>query len=804
MTQATTAMQSEEPVQPEEVRAGRATELYEAGFTNIVSVIPPGATISPNSRVDPSQRGKCPGIKSGDGDWYGYDFTKKGVRPEHIDSSGANLGVMGDRFPALDIDSENEQITNVVVARAFEELGDGLLRYSRGHRRLIMYRTDSPFRKMALEIWYKDEKHVIEFLGEKRQYLVAGTHPSGNEYRWEGKAPWDIDPDDLPEITEEGARAFLTRLRDDFRVKGIEADFQGAKAKINEPAPPQEELQAPNLEQLEAVVTDIPNDESFADREDYIAFGHAVKAAGGDEALYIFQEWCDRWEDGVNDPETVGADWGRMHPPFRIGYDYLLRLAGPQREKWRTEAAGRCFTLDRPRLDLDPSTAPTDSTLRSIFELISQLGSWEQVPRALRVIHATMADLGYGDRIIAEAAVVEQLKKRVGIRDAHRILRAFAPRPDRSPFLPTADGRTTIRPLVAEDLSIDVRFLVDDLIPDAAVGALISGYSMGKTWLAVDLALSIAFGRRWLEKPAHTGPVIFLIAEGHRAFPMRIYGWLVEHEYLKDGATVEEMFELLEGRVVINRYPTRFDDPEFEEALTATIEDTGAQLVVVDTLGKTLGPNQPENDNDIANEITGMLSGIAAITRCGVLITHHVGVANSDRARGASGWEQGLDYAYVIKGSRSDFDSGKPVTLRCTKMRDAPKTKPIPYRLKKLPGLEIRGSLHEEPVMVKSGVIERAHGMGSLASLATRVFEYVQRHPGSSQAAICDDVYGGSTAIRSAIQDLRESGAIRNLGSGQRHEWSVVEGVRVDPSGEIVRLNEVFEIGDPSETQDDD
>jgi hypothetical protein len=65
-------------------------------------------------------------------------------------------------------------------------------------------------------------------------------------------------------------------------------------------------------------------------------------------------------------------------------------------------------------------------------------------------------------------------------------------------------------------------------------------------------------------------------------------------------------------------------------------------------------------------------------------------------------------------------------------------------------------------------------------------------------------VVGGSTAIRSAIQDLRESGAIRNLGSGRRHEWSVVEGVRVDPSGEIVRLNEVFKIKEPSETQDDD
>src|SRR5690606_39829892 len=56
--------------------------------------------------------------------------------------------------------------------------------------------------------------------------------------------------------------------------------------------------------------------------------GHAVKAAGGSEALYIFQEWAGRWDEGVNDPAIVEGDWERMQPPFRIGWEWLRRKVG--------------------------------------------------------------------------------------------------------------------------------------------------------------------------------------------------------------------------------------------------------------------------------------------------------------------------------------------------------------------------------------------------------------------------------------------------------------------------------------------
>ena len=70
-----------------------ATLLHAAGFTDLVSVIPPGAKLSPRSKIKPEQLGKVPGKLTG-GAWSGYKFTKETVKPEDIDKWGANVNSM--------------------------------------------------------------------------------------------------------------------------------------------------------------------------------------------------------------------------------------------------------------------------------------------------------------------------------------------------------------------------------------------------------------------------------------------------------------------------------------------------------------------------------------------------------------------------------------------------------------------------------------------------------------------------------------------------------------------------------------
>lgn len=226
--------------------AGITTRLFDAGYTDLVSVMPPDAEISPNSRIDPSQRGKVPG-KLGSRGWYGYKWDVDVGRDmaEAIDASGANVGIRGRNFPALDIDVENKALADLVTRLATVELGKAPERFSRPPRRLLMYRTDEPFKKRAAVISYKGESHTVELLGDGQQYLIHGIHPSGARYRWEG---FKNDLEDLTPITERDVDRFFEALAERLAPKGIEVEViqPGRKAGGPDPVPDKIEAGARN------------------------------------------------------------------------------------------------------------------------------------------------------------------------------------------------------------------------------------------------------------------------------------------------------------------------------------------------------------------------------------------------------------------------------------------------------------------------------------------------------------------------------------------------------------------------------
>ncbi len=107
-----------------------AQKLHAAGFTDLVSVMPPDAKLYATSRIDPSQRGKCPGLKT-PGGWVGYRFTQERTAPETIDAWGANVGLLGNRFPGLDIDVDDPALARAIEAQAFNFLTSPSFRSNR-------------------------------------------------------------------------------------------------------------------------------------------------------------------------------------------------------------------------------------------------------------------------------------------------------------------------------------------------------------------------------------------------------------------------------------------------------------------------------------------------------------------------------------------------------------------------------------------------------------------------------------------------------------------------------------------------
>jgi hypothetical protein len=314
-----------------------AAVLFDKGYTDLLSVIPPGAPVLPSSSIGKATLGKIPGRKQKSGLWAGFEWhthqtTADDARQWELD--GANIGLRAARFPGVDIDSMDPQIVQIVRHAAEARLGPAPVRTGKAPKALMMYRTDEPFSRMRL--WVKianGEQHLVEILGAGQQYLVGGIHPSTQQpYTWDREIP---AASELTLITREQADTFLDELAQLLDMLSIgTVTREGAGQRKTTTAANQKGLEAPSLEILQQALALIPNsDDLFPQRDDYIRMGYAIRAAAGDDSeagFAVFSSWAARHEsDGrvAGNPETWRSDWRRIVPPFQVGWQWIADQA---------------------------------------------------------------------------------------------------------------------------------------------------------------------------------------------------------------------------------------------------------------------------------------------------------------------------------------------------------------------------------------------------------------------------------------------------------------------------------------------
>jgi putative DNA primase/helicase len=312
-----------------------ASQLFAAGYRDLIAVIPPGAPLAPTSKIPPSSLGKVPGRKVSGQHWAGFAWRTHNTTFEDVrqwEADGANIGLRAGRFPGLDIDSLDEAIATKVEELALRLLGHAPTRVGKPPKRLLMYRSEEPFTRMRILLEDGTEtRHLIELLGEGQQYLVLGTHP-GTMRPYEWSVPSLPDAANLTPITCAQVTTLFDEIEREFTMRGFTVHRDGNGRRRERPAvADQTSLLAPNLDELRKAVALIPNGgDRWAARDEYIKMGYAIRAASDDDiedGFEIFWDWCERWEDGTNEIETARADWERMHPPFSIGWDWIASVA---------------------------------------------------------------------------------------------------------------------------------------------------------------------------------------------------------------------------------------------------------------------------------------------------------------------------------------------------------------------------------------------------------------------------------------------------------------------------------------------
>ncbi|MBT9159025.1 MAG: hypothetical protein DDT26_00274 [Dehalococcoidia bacterium] len=156
--------------------------------------------------------GKRPGID----DWQKTRATERDVKRWGENGfAAANIGVLTENTPAVDIDIYDAEIADEMEAWVVENIANACnapRRVGRAPKRLLLFRTDEPFRKQQAE--YADKtgkKHKVEVLGAGQQFVAYGTHPDTKRaFDWTTfDQPLDTFVEALPVLTVDDGRAIV-------------------------------------------------------------------------------------------------------------------------------------------------------------------------------------------------------------------------------------------------------------------------------------------------------------------------------------------------------------------------------------------------------------------------------------------------------------------------------------------------------------------------------------------------------------------------------------------------------------------
>lgn len=203
----------------------------------------------------------------------------------------------------------------------------------------------------------------------------------------------------------------------------------------------------------------------------------------------------------------------------------------------------------------------------------------------------------------------------------------------------------------------EAEWLVEPVLAEGSIAALIGVPASFKSFIAVEFALSIAAGRPAYGHPVRQGPVVYVAAEGTKSLARRLRGWAEGRD-----APVPDRFYLLSQAVL---FLDEGDVDDLEAAIAAL--DERPRLVVIDTLARAM----TGGDENSARDMGMVIAGAERLRADGtsVLLVHHLN--RQGGIRGSSALTGALDT--LVEAKRV----GERVTLVCRKQKDAEEFAPL-------------------------------------------------------------------------------------------------------------------------------
>jgi energy-coupling factor transporter ATP-binding protein EcfA2 len=335
---------------------GQATARFrEAGIPAraLLPIAPVDAKVSGVGDLDDKNLGKAPGrYNSRSKDWRGLggfytsDGVPKGEIPAMHEWPTPNAGILGRFAPGIDSDAETEDARRLVERALAATFGDNACYAERirgtGPRRLYAFRCADPAddaeivrtRHLSYRLKGEDDRHPlhkIDVIGFGNQYLITGTHPSGDAYQW---APdWDLADlfasGEIERIGNSDIVRFVEIFRELLEAEGGEITrTTGGRAAGEERDYSGEDPLFP-VKDIFAGLDRIPNNaDNFETRDEFVSMLARIRAALGSEAEAErdrVEEWACQDPDWCA-PEYFDKCWDSLERGVRVDRDSLDRI----------------------------------------------------------------------------------------------------------------------------------------------------------------------------------------------------------------------------------------------------------------------------------------------------------------------------------------------------------------------------------------------------------------------------------------------------------------------------------------------
>lgn len=226
-------------------------------------------------------------------------------------------------------------------------------------------------------------------------------------------------------------------------------------------------------------------------------------------------------------------------------------------------------------------------------------------------------------------------------------------------------GRFGPVPIYDLTLAPPMEWLIKGVLPRAELGVLFGASGSGKTFVALDLAFSIARGIAWRERRTTRGRVVIIAAEGAGGIGKRGEAYSRYHDFDLRGVDLH----------IIPAAPNFLDNDDISEVM-AEINNIGPiDVVIIDTFAQVT-PGANENTSEDMGRALANLKLVHGATGAMNLVVAHAG---KDLSKGVRGWS-GLKAAADVQIEVVRHENGEREII-LEKMKDGEDGIRWPFRL---------------------------------------------------------------------------------------------------------------------------